>query len=116
MNKLKITTSALLLFALYLMPSSMNAQQVILINGQPASVILSGDEIKSLVSHKLSGYMKSYGQSDSDEFVKGLVKFPNETEGQEKKKESSVILTDKAPVDSKENQYVAAVPESKKRK
>jgi len=116
MNKLKnLSVSAMILMAISLVPESILAQQIILINGQPTSVILSGEDIKNLVSDQLTDYMKAYGQEPDDEFIKGLITLPEEIETvkkdvvSEKAREPEVTQHD-------EKIYVAAVVEPQKKK
>lgn len=67
---------ACLLLAVFLTQHSVSAQQIILINGEPTEVILSAENIKSIVTSQLKNYMEEYGQEVDDNFVKSLVHIP----------------------------------------
>jgi len=116
MNKLRnVLVSAVLILAINLIPdaASAQAQRIILINGQPTSVILSGDDITSLVSDQLTDYMKEFGQAPDDEFVRSLITLPAEI-----KPVDSQLTFEKASeaelVIASDETYVAAVIKPKK--
>lgn len=116
MNKLKnLSFSAMILLAISMVPESTVAQQIILINGQPTSVILNGEDIKNLVSDQLSDYMKAYGQEPDDEFVKGLITLPEDIETVKKDIVSEKATEPKVTLNS-DNTYVAAVEKPQKKK
>lgn len=62
-----------LLLSVFLNNETINAQQIILINGEPTQVTLNGDQIQSIVSTQLKNYMDAYKQDVDDEFIKSLV-------------------------------------------
>lgn len=74
MKKLTKVGFVCLLLSVFLTSDSVTAQKVILINGEPTEVILSGAEIQSIVSTQLKNYMEAYGQEVDDNFVKSLVR------------------------------------------
>ena len=78
-NLPKLGLACLLLSFLIAQPS-LSAQQVILINGEATEVILSGDQIKTIVTAKLKNYMEQYGQETDDKFVKSLVRINKKEE------------------------------------
>lgn len=44
------------------------SQSIVLINGQASEVVLSGNEIESIVNTKIKNYLTEYGQSPAKDF------------------------------------------------
>ena len=72
----KLMSLALLAFLTF-NSQSVLAQTVLLVNGKAAQVTLTGDQIQSIVQHKIDDYMKSFDQAPSDNFLKADIRLDN---------------------------------------
>ncbi len=72
----KLMSLALLAFLTF-NSQSVLAQTVLLVNGKATQVTITGDQIQSIVQHKIEDYMKSFGQAPSDNFLKADIRLDN---------------------------------------